>query len=115
MEKINISPRRLITEEEKKSVMKLFDRVVEKGGAFDRYSGDEVDRFEEEFAEKYNRKFANAVSSGTASIHTALASLELEPGREVICSPITDPGAVMPVIHLNLIPVFADFTQVLLI
>jgi len=32
----------------------------------------------------------------------------LEPGDEVITTPITDPGTVMPILSLGLIPVFAD-------
>ena len=100
--------RRLIGREEKKAVDRLFEKVFTSGNAFDRYAGQEVDTFEQEFAALYGRKYGAAVSSGTAAVHTALASLELEPGTEVACSPITDPGAVMPVVALGLIPVFAD-------
>jgi len=34
--------------------------------------------------------------------------LRLEPGTEVITSPITDPGTVAPILMQNCIPVFAD-------
>lgn len=47
-------------------------------------------------------------SSGTASIHVALAGLRVPAGTEVIVSPITDIGTVTPIIAQNLIPVFAD-------
>lgn len=88
------------------------DRVVQRartaGGAFERYGGVEVDAYEEEFAAHMGTGFATAVSHGTGSVHTALGALRLDIGSEVICSPVTDPGAIMPVLWLNCIPVFAD-------
>ena len=105
---VQFPKRQLITECERKALFDLLDRTMATGSAFDRYGGVEVDAFEKEFAAAYGTRYCTAVSSGTAGIHTALAALRLEPGTEVICSPITDPGAVMPVVLLNLIPVFAD-------
>ena len=78
------------------------------GGAFDRYGGEHVDDYEVEFAEAIGTAWATGTSAGTAAIHSALAALQLEPGTEVISAPITDQGAVMPVVNLGLIPVFAD-------
>ena len=101
-------PRFLIGEEEKQAVVDLFDRAIREGKAFDRYGGTEVGAYEEEFAAFVGRRHGYAVSSGTAAIHTALGALHLEPGSEVICAPITDPGAIMPVIWQLCIPVFAD-------
>ena len=49
-----------------------------------------------------------ASSSGTASIHIALAGLRIPVGSEVIVPPITDMGTIMPIIYQNAIPVFAD-------
>lgn len=73
-----------------------------------RKGGKRCEQFEREFANFFNVKYAVAVSSGTAAIHTALAALNLDPGYEVITSPITDVGTVTPIIFQNLIPVFAD-------
>lgn len=67
-----------------------------------------VREFEERFAERYRVKFCRATSSGTASIHTALAAINPEPGDEIITSPITDMGAITPIIFQTAIPVFAD-------
>jgi perosamine synthetase len=47
-------------------------------------------------------------SSGTASIHTALAGLKIKAGSEIILPPITDAGTVTPIIIQNAIPIFAD-------
>jgi perosamine synthetase len=98
----------MVGEPEKKAVLKLFKKVMTTGGAFDRYGGIEVDAYEKEFARYFGVKFATAVSSGTAAIHSAIASLNLEPGSEIITTPITDPGTVSPILFQQCIPVFAD-------
>ncbi|HUT60878.1 MAG TPA: DegT/DnrJ/EryC1/StrS family aminotransferase, partial [Phycisphaerae bacterium] len=104
----NSMGRRLIGPQERQAVLDLLDRAIAEGKAFDRYGGQEVDAYEKAFAAWLGLKYATAVSSGTAAVHTALAALHLEPGTEVICSPITDPGAVMPVVCSLCVPVFAD-------
>lgn len=101
-------PRIQIGSEEQQAVMDLMNGYAEKGGAFDRYGGIEVDTFEEEFAVYFGARHAAAVSSGTAAIHSAIGALRLDSGSEVISSPITDPGAVAPILFQNCIPVFAD-------
>ncbi|MCM8759653.1 MAG: DegT/DnrJ/EryC1/StrS family aminotransferase [Candidatus Omnitrophica bacterium] len=95
-------------EEEKQAAMRVIEKTMTGNQALDRYGGIEVDEYEKEFAQFFGRKFATAVSSGTAAIHSALASLHLEPASEVITSPITDPGAVMPIVFQQCIPVFCD-------
>lgn len=98
----------LIGREERDAVVALMDCAIAEGKAFDRYDGMQVEAYESEFARWLGLKYATAVSSGTAAVHSALAALRLEPGSEVVCSPITDPGAVMPVVWNQCIPVFAD-------
>lgn len=98
----------MLGESEKNAVLNLFKKVMKTGGAFDRYAGVEVDTYEKEFARYFGVKFATAVSSGTAAIHSAIGALHLEPGSEIITTPITDPGTVSPVIFQQCIPVFAD-------
>lgn len=101
-------PRIMFDENEKKAVMNIIEKSMTGNQALDRYGGIEVDSYEKEFAEFFGMKYATAVSSGTAAIHSALASLNPEPTSEVITSPITDPGAVMPIIFQQCIPVFCD-------
>lgn len=67
-----------------------------------------VKRFEEAFARKLGVKHALACSSGSAAVHVALAALDLEPGDEVVTTPITDMGALTPILYQGAIPVFAD-------
>lgn len=96
-----------IDDREIEAVMDLMTAAKE-GGAFDRYAGELVDEYEQKFAEAVGTRWATGMSAGTAAIHSALGALRLEPGTEVISAPITDQGAVMPVVALGLIPVFAD-------
>ncbi len=96
-----------IDQSEIKAVNDLMTAAME-GGAFDRYAGTLVDEYEQKFAEAIGTRWATGMSAGTAAVHSALGALRLEPGTEVISSPITDQGAVMPIVALGLIPVFAD-------
>lgn len=97
-----------VDERELDAITALVRKAMVDGGAFDRYEGPEVDAYERELAAYFGVKHATCVSSGTAAIHTALGALDLEPGSEVICSAFTDPGAVMPIIWNNCVPVWAD-------
>jgi perosamine synthetase len=67
-----------------------------------------VKRLEKEFAEKLGVKHVHACTSGTAAIHTAIAAIDPEPGDEVVTSPITDMGALTPILYQGAIPVFAE-------
>ena len=51
---------------------------------------------------------AVACSSGTAAIHAAIAAIDPEPGDEIVTTPITDMGALAPILYQGAIPVFAD-------
>ncbi len=62
----------------------------------------------EEFRRAYPLRHCFPCSSGTASIHIALAALRLKPGEEVIVPPITDMGSVIGILYQQAVPVFAD-------
>ncbi|MCM8762168.1 MAG: aminotransferase class V-fold PLP-dependent enzyme, partial [Candidatus Omnitrophica bacterium] len=101
-------PRIMFDEKEKKAALRVIEKCLKGNQALDRYGGVEVDAYEKEFAKFFGVKFATAVSSGTAAVHSAIAALQLEPGSEIITTPITDPGTVSPIIFQQCIPVFAD-------
>lgn len=67
-----------------------------------------VKKLEEEFAEKLGVKHAYACASGTAAVHTAVAAIDPEPGDEIVTSPITDMGALTPILYQGAIPAFAE-------
>jgi len=52
--------------------------------------------------------YADAVSTGTASLFVALAALDLPKGSEVLISPITDPGSLSAIILNGLKPKLCD-------
>jgi perosamine synthetase len=65
-----------------------------------------VSHFEKLFAQRLGVAHCTAVTSGTAAIHCAVAAVN--PGDEIISSPITDMGAITPILYQGAIPVFAD-------
>jgi dTDP-4-amino-4,6-dideoxygalactose transaminase len=70
--------------------------------------GPEVHRFEEEFKAVVDAPAGVAVSTGTAALHLALLAIGLEPGDEVVTSPITWPASANAIVHAGGVPVFAD-------
>ncbi|HEX9995279.1 MAG TPA: DegT/DnrJ/EryC1/StrS family aminotransferase [Acidimicrobiales bacterium] len=70
--------------------------------------GTMVRRFEDAVAGLLGLPAAVAAASGTAAVHAAVAALDPEPGDEVVTTPITDMGALAPLLYQGAIPVFAD-------
>ena len=70
--------------------------------------GDELMRFEEEFAAYCGARYCVGVGSGTAAIHLALEALGVSPGDEVIVPANTFFGSVLPVLKLGATPVLVD-------
>ncbi len=85
----------------------LLSDVIRSGTLFS-VSGTMVKTLEKRFAETLGVKYAYACASGTAAVHTAIAAINPEPGDEIITSPITDMGAIAPILYQGAIPVFAD-------
>ena len=85
-----------------------FLQEVIESGTLTATKGRMVKLFAEEFARMLGARHAIACSSGTAAIHAAVAALDPEPGDEIITSPITDMGALAPILYQGAIPVFAD-------
>ena len=67
-----------------------------------------VRTFETEFAKTIGAKHAYACASGTAAVHLAVAAINPNPGDEIVTTPITDMGALTPILYQGAIPVFAD-------
>ena len=83
-------------------------REVLASGCLTSTKGTMVKSFEREFGEMLGGVEAVACSSGTAAIHAAVAVIDPEPGEEIISSPITDMGAIYPILYQGAVPVFAD-------
>jgi dTDP-4-amino-4,6-dideoxygalactose transaminase len=64
------------------------------------------------FAEWLGVPHVVASTSGTSALHLAVAAIDPNPGDEIIVTPITDFGSVIPIIAQNAVPVFADVDPV---
>jgi perosamine synthetase len=85
----------------------LLEQVV-RSGSLNRNQGGMVKELEQEFARWVGTSYCVASTSGTSALHLAVAALDLNPGDEVITTPITDFGTIIPILMQNGVPVFAD-------
>ena len=90
-----------------KEELALLKEVIE-SGVLNSTKGTMVHRLEAAFAERYGADRCIASSSGTAALHTAIGAINPEPGDEIITTPITDMGALTPILYQQAIPIFAD-------
>lgn len=72
--------------------------------------GPKTEEFEKKFCEKVGSKYAYAVNSGTAALHTAFLST-LKPGDEVIVPAFTFISTASTVLFSNAKPIFADIND----
>ena len=83
-----------------------------RSGTLTSTKGKFVKDFQSAFAKMVGAEFGYACSSGTAAIHAAVSAVDPEPGDEIITSPVTDMGAITPILYQTAIPVFADVDPV---
>ena len=74
--------------------------------------GPHLDKFEQLFVERIGTQHAVAVTTGTAAIHLALRSLDLQLGDEVICSSFTFCASANPITYEQATPVFIDSDRI---
>jgi len=89
--------------EEERAVIEVI-----RSNALCRLDGTKVKELERAFPAHMGAKYGAASTSGTSAIHVALGAARLNPGGEVITTPLTDVGTIIPILMQNLIPVFAD-------
>ncbi|MEW6458899.1 MAG: UDP-4-amino-4,6-dideoxy-N-acetyl-beta-L-altrosamine transaminase [Bacillota bacterium] len=90
-----------IDEEDIRSVVEVLrsDRLTQ---------GPKVAEFEEALAAYCGARYAVVFSSGTAALHGAYFATRVQPGSEVITSPITFAATANAALYLGAKPVFAD-------
>lgn len=71
-------------------------------------TGPKVAEFEQAVSEYVGAKYAVAVSSGTAALHSAMYALGIGPGDEVIVPPMTFVATANCVVYQGGTPIFAD-------
>ena len=93
---------------------KEVDRVakVVSTGQMSSTVGTEVKKLEASMAKMYQTVGAVASTSGTSALHVALATWNPDPGSEVITTPVTDMGSIIPILACNCVPVFADIDPI---
>ncbi|MFX1267358.1 MAG: DegT/DnrJ/EryC1/StrS family aminotransferase [Promethearchaeota archaeon] len=72
------------------------------------HEGENVWLFQEEFAEFQEANYSIAVSNGTVAIESALVSLDVGLGDEVIVSDYTFVASASAIIAANAVPIFCD-------
>lgn len=70
--------------------------------------GKYIDEFEANFARYCGTEYALAVSNGTTGLHLALATLNLQPGDEVIVPDLTFVATANAVAYTGATPILAD-------
>jgi dTDP-4-amino-4,6-dideoxygalactose transaminase len=81
------------------------ERVLADGQLAD---GEEVRRFESEFARYCGAAHASATTNGTTALRLALEALDVGPGDEVVTSPLSFVASANAIRHVGAEPVFAD-------
>jgi len=71
-------------------------------------TGPKVQKFEKDFSKYTDAKYAVAVNSATAAMHLGLDILGIEPGDEVITTPLTFVSTANVILHSGAKPIFAD-------
>lgn len=74
--------------------------------------GEEVAKFEKEFAAHNGTKYAVGVANGTDALRLALIAAGVKPGDEVITSPFTFIATSETISQCGAVPVFADIDPV---
>src|SRR3954471_17959654 len=82
-----------------------FERVV---GASSYILGEEVARFEDEFAAYCGVKHCVGVASGTAAITIGARAAGIRPGDEVVVPAHTFIASALGLVHAGAVPVFCD-------
>jgi len=70
--------------------------------------GPKTEEFERAFAGACGARHCVALNSCTAALHLALATLRLQPGEEVVVTPMTFVATVHAIVYCGATPVFAD-------
>ncbi len=93
-----------ITEEDIKEVIKVLksDWITQ---------GPKIEKFEKVVADYVGAKYAVAVSSGTAALHSACFAAGITQGDEVIVTPITFAASSNCILYVGGTPVFADIRE----
>ncbi len=86
-------------------IRQALDRVVDSTNFI---LGEEVERFEKDFAGYLGTRYCVALNSGTSALHLALVALGVKEGDEVITTPHSFIAPAETISYTGAIPVFVD-------
>ena len=92
----------------KKEIDSAISRVINNASFI---GGEEVEKFEEEFARAVNAPFCVSVSSGTMALEISLKALGIGGGHEVITTPHTFVAISEAIVNTGALPVFVDIDE----
>lgn len=90
---------------------KEFNAVLDVMKSLKLVQGERVFKLEEEFHKLFHTRYAIATNNGTSALHTALHSIGLKQGDEVITTPFTFIATVNSIIMTGASPVFVDIDE----
>lgn len=70
--------------------------------------GPMIDQFESALAERVEAPYAAAVSSGTAGLHLCVKLARIEPGDEVVTTPLSFIASANAIVYEGGVPIFVD-------
>lgn len=73
--------------------------------------GEELEKFEEEFASYIGTKYAIGVGNGTDALTLSLRAIGIKEGNEVITTPFTFVATAEVIVNANATPVFVDIEK----
>jgi len=74
-------------------------------------TGPKMRLFEEKFKNYIGSKFTVAVNSGTAALHISTSTINIQPGDEVITTPLTFVASANCIVYRGGTPIFADIKK----
>jgi dTDP-4-amino-4,6-dideoxygalactose transaminase len=83
-------------------------RDVLSSGAVNYWTGEQGKRFESEFSDFAETKYAISLANGTVALEIALQALDIGAGSEVIITPRTFLASASSIVNVGAKPVFAD-------
>ncbi len=73
--------------------------------------GPKVDKFEDDFSQKFNQKYCVSLNSGSAALETAYELAGISAGDEVITTPLTCTATNIPLLRMGAKIVWADINK----
>lgn len=73
--------------------------------------GPNVAEFERRVADHFGKRFGVMCNSGSSALYLAVELLELQPGDEILTSPLTFSTDLAPMLRSRLVPVFVDVEE----